>query len=183
MILGLDVSTSITGATVLDGDGHCIYNEFWDTRNKKHFPSLYNKASHISERLQELKSRYDIQFVFIEQSLQSFRSGFSSAQTLSTLSRFNGMTSLLCWQIFEKQPELLSAQSARKSVGIVVPKGQKAKQKSFEFVLASEPSFVVEYTKSGNPKPGTMDKSDSWVIAKAGYNECLKKNLVSLREA
>ena len=32
MILGLDVSTSITGATLLNNKGEVIYNEAWDTR-------------------------------------------------------------------------------------------------------------------------------------------------------
>ena len=37
MILGLDVSTSITGATLLDKDNNIIFNEAWDTRKFKDF--------------------------------------------------------------------------------------------------------------------------------------------------
>ena len=74
------------------------------------------------------------------------------------------------------KPEMLSAATARKSLGIKVSRGENAKQKSFDIVLANEPSFVVEYTRNGNPKPGTMDKSDSWVIAKAGYKSCTVKS-------
>ena len=37
MILGLDISTSITGATVLDSTGKILYNEAWDTRKFKYF--------------------------------------------------------------------------------------------------------------------------------------------------
>lgn len=176
MILGLDISTSITGATVLDKNGLCIYNEFWDTRNKKHFPTIYHKAHFVKARLQELYNNHKFEQVFVEQSLQSFRSGFSSAQTLSTLSRFNGMVSWMCWDLFGQEPQMIAATSARKQVGIKVSKGEKGKQKSFDFVLANEPTFIVEYTKSGNVKPGIMDKSDSWVIAKAGYNLCTVKN-------
>ena len=51
-----------------------------------------------------------------------------------------------------------------------VPRGQNSKIKSFEFVLDNEPSFVVEYTKKGNLKPGVTDRSDSWIIARAGLN-------------
>jgi len=174
MILGLDISTSITGASLIQS-GKIIETAFWDTRNKKHFPTLYKKALCIETNLRNLCRNYQIKSVFIEQSLHSFRSGFSSAQVLSTLSRFNGMVSLLCNQVFDTDPEMLSATSARKSVGITVPKGQKAKQVSFDFVVANEPNFVVEYTRYGNPKPGMMDKSDSWVIAKSGYIFCLKK--------
>ena len=35
-ILGLDISTSITGATVIQ-DGEILKTEFWDTRNKNKF--------------------------------------------------------------------------------------------------------------------------------------------------
>ena len=174
MILGLDISTSITGVTGLDMSGTCVYNEYWDTRNKNHFPTIYHKAHHVKERLQSLP--YKFEHIFVEQSLQSFRSGFSSAQTLSTLSRFNGIVSWVCWDEFELMPEMLAATSARKQVGIKVSKGEKGKQKSFDFVLANEPTFIVEYTKNGNVKPGIMDKSDSWVIAKAGYSLCIAKN-------
>ncbi|OUW10961.1 MAG: hypothetical protein CBD26_03475 [Candidatus Pelagibacter sp. TMED166] len=169
MILGLDISTSITGVTVIDENGNCLYNEMWDTRNKKHFPNLYRKARFIKNKLLDVDDGFCIEKIYIEQSLQSFRSGFSSAKTLSTLSRFNGIVSWLCVETFEIEPEMIAASSARKKVGVKIQKGEKAKEKSFQFVLANEPSFVVEYTKNGNPKPGTMDKSDSWIIAKAGY--------------
>ena len=46
IILGLDISTSITGATVIQ-DGQIKESFFWDTRNKKKFPSLYDKAAFI----------------------------------------------------------------------------------------------------------------------------------------
>jgi len=174
VILGLDISTSITGITVLDMNGTCVYNEYWDTRNKNHFPTIYHKAHHIKAKLLDLPYRFE--HIFVEQSLQSFRSGFSSAKTLSTLSRFNGIVSWVCWDEFGLMPEMLAATSARKQVGIKVSKGEKGKQKSFDFVLANEPTFIVEYTKNGNVKPGIMDKSDSWVIAKAGYNLCIAKN-------
>jgi hypothetical protein len=176
MILGLDVSTSITGVTVLDEDGTCVHNDYWDTRNKNKFPSMYEKALFVHNNLRSVAMEYQIGNIFIEQSLHSFKSGFSSAQTLSTLSRFNGIVSWHCYSIFKKKPEMLAATSARKQVGIKVSRGENAKQKSFDFVLANEPTFVVEYTRHGNPKPGVMDKSDSWVIAKAGHLLCSAKN-------
>tara|TARA_B100000035_G_scaffold249865_1_gene218747 strand:- start:150 stop:680 length:531 start_codon:yes stop_codon:yes gene_type:complete len=176
MILGLDISTSITGVTILDSNGHCLENQFWDTRNKNKFPTIYKKAMLVYNNLRSISMEYPITQIFIEQSLHSFRSGFSSAQTLSTLSRFNGIVSWHCYQIFKIEPEMISAATARKTVGIKVSRGENAKQKSFDFVVANEPTFVVEYTKNGNVKPGIMDKSDSWVIAKAGYDICIAKN-------
>ena len=45
MILGLDVSTSITGATMLNEEGEVIYNEAWDTRKYK---SFFRKVEEIN---------------------------------------------------------------------------------------------------------------------------------------
>jgi len=179
MILGLDISTSITGVTVLSNDGKVVFNEAWDFRNKKYFPTLFEKGHEIKELLYQLKLEHDIASVYIEQSLQSFRSGFSSAKTLSTLSRFNGIVSWLCYEVFELQPEYVAATSARKKCGIKIPKGVKAKQVVIQYVLDNVPSVLIEYTKHGNPKPHCFDKADSWVIAKAGYICQREKSLIS----
>ena len=165
MILGLDVSTSITGATLINDDGEIVYNEAWDTRKYKNF---FRKAEEISAKMDLLPATPTR--IFIEQSLQSFRSGFSSAKTLSTLSRFNGVVSWLCYRRYAIEPEYLAATSARKSCGITVPRGTKAKQVVLQFLLDNEDSFSVQYTKQGNPKPESYDKADSIVIARAGLN-------------
>lgn len=175
MILGLDISTSITGATVLDEEGNLLFCEAWDTRNKKKFPSLYEKATFVKKNLFELDKRFDVGYIYIEQSLQSFRSGFSSAKTLSTLSRFNGIVSWLCWDIFNLEPEMLSATSARKTAGVSIKRGENAKEKVLQFLLDTEPSFVIEYTKHGNPVAGSYDRADSLIIAKAGASVAFGK--------
>jgi len=174
MILGLDISTSITGVTVVDNDGKVVFNEAWDLRNKKYFPTLFHKGREVKELLRQIDDEFYISSIFIEQSLQSFRSGFSSAKTLSTLSRFNGIVSWLCYEIFEMQPEYIAATSARKKCGIKIPKGSKAKQVVMKYVIDNVPDVLISYTKQGNPKPGCYDMADSWVIARAGY-ECLKE--------
>jgi|TARA_R110000824_G_scaffold3634_2_gene17163 hypothetical protein len=176
MILGLDVSTSITGATVVDKGGNVIHNTAWDTRNKKYFPTLISKAAWLEARLIEIQKKYKIKEVYIEQSLQSFRSGFSSAQTLSTLSRYNGIISWICYQVFLLEPMYVAATTARKSCGIKIPRGSKAKQVVLEHLLDSEPAFSIEYTRQGNPKPDSYDRADSIIIAKAGYNLWKNKN-------
>lgn len=172
MICGLDISTSITGVTLLDNDGKIVYNEAWDTRKFKDF---FDKANFIRSKVSFLCDKYeDIEEIYIEQSLQSFRSGFSSAKTLSALSRFNGVVSWLMFQNTRIKPEYIAATTARKACGIKVPKGVKAKQKVIDFLLDNEPKFMVEYTKFGNVKPECFDKADSIIIARAGYN-CRQK--------
>ena len=177
IILGLDISTTVTGYSLINTDlsqSNCIVEFDGIHLSKK--KSLYDKADLIKKEFLSLSKNYKIDLIFAEESLQSFRRGLSSAKTLSTLSRFNGIVSWLCVETFEIEPEMIAASSARKKVGVKIQKGEKAKEKSFHFVLANEPSFVVEYTKNGNPRPGSMDKSDSWIIAKAGLLICNQKS-------
>ena len=167
MILGLDISTSITGYTILDHDGSLLVCDHIDLRKEKNF---FNKIQMVNTQLEELEIEYNIEHVYIEQSLQSFRSGFSSAQTLSLLSKINGIVSWLCYNMFYSgEPKYLAATSARKLCGIKIPKGQKAKAVSLQFVIDNVPGFDVEYTRHGNPRPGYADRSDSYVIARAGW--------------
>lgn len=175
MILGLDISTSITGATVIDDKGEILYCESWDLRNKNRFRSLFEKSKYVRDKIRELEDLFYIDKIYIEQSLQSFRSGFSSAKTLSTLSRFNGIVSWLCYEIFELEPEYIAATSARKKCGIKIPRGTKAKEVVIKYVIDNIPGVPITYTKHNNPKPGCYDKADSWVVARAGWLQCQEK--------
>ena len=166
MILGLDISTSITGYTILDSSGEIMVCDHIDLRKEKNF---FKKIQIVNSRLEDIVKRYEVKAVYVEQSLQSFRSGFSSAQTLSLLSKINGIVSWLCYNLFDGEPKYLAATSARKLCGIKVPKGQKAKAVSLQFVVDNVPAFDVEYTRHGNPKAGYADRSDSYVIARAGW--------------
>ena len=176
MLLGLDVSTSITGYTVVDDDSNIILNGAWDFRNKRKFTNIFSKAKRVHLGLVELQSilekkigdHHAIDKIYIEKSLQSFRSGFSSAKTLSTLSSFNGIVSWLCYEVYNSTPEYIAATSARKKCGLKIPKGVKAKDIVIKHLIDNEPGFAIEYTRNGNPKPYCFDMADSIIIARAG---------------
>ena len=172
MILGLDVSTSITGVSVLDDNGTLLFNEAWDTRNKNKFKDVYSKAKHVHLKLKDISNAYNIERVFIEQPFMFFSSGGSSAKTMASLQRFNGMISWMCCDIFNHTPEHLSAAESRKLAGVRVPRGENAKIAVLNFIVDNEPSFKLSYTKFGNPKPECFDKADSLVVARAGYEVC-----------
>lgn len=175
MILGLDISTSITGVCVLDENNEIIFNDYLDTRKLKCF---FDKTEKIRDSLRELAGKYQIKHIYVEQSLQSFRSGFSSAKTLSTLSRFNGVVSWLCYEIWKVKPEYVAAISARKICGIRIPRGEKAKEVVIKYLLDNEESFVVEYTRHGNIKQHYYDMADSIIIARAASKIMLDKQNV-----
>jgi|TARA_R110001583_G_scaffold53397_11_gene164757 Holliday junction resolvasome RuvABC endonuclease subunit len=168
MIIGLDISTSITGYCILDGEGEIIRADVWDTRNKNKFESFFEKAELIKEGLQEIKAQYPIQNVFIEKPFMFFGSGGSSAKTMASLQRFNGIVSWICYEVFAKKPVYFTAQQARKANNIKLIKKENTKKQILEWVLDKYPDFSIEYTHKGNPKPKYFDIADAIVIAKAG---------------
>ena len=178
MILGVDISTSITGFAIV-ADGSLLYYDSIDLRKYKNF---FEKAEVIKNKLMDIfeayqcnndtlcgESSYPIEHIYIEQSLHMFMSGKSSAKTLSTLQRFNGTVSWLLYELFEIEPTFIAASSARKQAGITVPRGSKSKEVVLEYVGNNIQNFQYELTKAGNPKPGTYDRADSIILAKAAF--------------
>ena len=179
MILGVDVSTSITGLAIV-ADGSIVYYDSVDLRKYK---NVFEKGVVLKEKIVDLyeayqfsneefflgNSKYPIEHIYIEQPFTFFNSGGSSAKTMATLQKFNGIVSWFLYEIFEMQPNYVLAQSARKTVGIKVPSGEKAKAVVLKYLLDTEPAFNVEYTKQGNPKPESYDRADAIIVAKAGY--------------
>jgi hypothetical protein len=142
MILGIDISTSITGFAII-AEGEIVFYDSVDLRKYKNF---FQKAERIKEAIFNIFDNYQfdrednhwlevdqenankINHIYIEQSLHMFMGGKSSAKTLSTLTRFNGIVSWLLYEMFEMEPKFIGSTSARKHAGIKVPRGQKAKQ-------------------------------------------------------
>jgi len=169
MILGLDVSTSITGYAVLDYEGKIIRCGAWDMRNKNRFKDHFEKAVFIKDEICLMKAQLPIQNIHIEQPFTFFNSGGSSATTMASLQKFNGIVSWICYDIFNIIPQYLTAGEARKACGIRILRGQKAKKVVIRWLLKEEPDFKVEYTSQGNPKPKYYDMADSLIIAKAAH--------------
>ncbi len=55
MILALDISTSITGAAVLDDGGKIVHCEAWDTRNSNKYSNLLLKAKRDRKKNERAK--------------------------------------------------------------------------------------------------------------------------------
>lgn len=170
--MGLDISTSITGLAIVDDNGKIVHTESVDTRNSNKYIDLFSKVREVKRKLENIKHAFQINEIFIEQSLQMFRPGMSSAKTLSTLSKCNGMVSWVCYEIFEIKPQYIAATSARKLNGITVPRGSKSKEVVLQHLVDTEKDFVVEYTAKGNPKPNYYDIADAIIIARSGQIKC-----------
>ncbi len=180
MVLGIDISTSITGFAIV-ADDQLVYYDSVDLRK---FKDVFDKTIALKEKLLDLyemyqcdnegtirigNSQFPIEHIYIEQPFTFFNSGGSSGKTMAALQKFNGIVSWNVFELFEIKPKFIGASSARKTAGIKVPRGKKAKQVVLEHLLETEPAFKIEYTRHGNPKPESYDRADAIIIAKAGY--------------
>ena len=174
MLLALDISTSCTG--------YCLFNEdelidigYIDLSKHK---GLYEKAKHVKTRIFELGSKYRINRVVVEENLQAFRPGLSSAKTLMTLAQFNGVVRWICHEHLFVEIVAINVNTARKSVGLKIDKKDKSKttkEKVLDWVSADDASikWPTKILKSG-PSKGqkricneAYDMADAYVIGKA----------------
>jgi hypothetical protein len=149
--------------------------------------SPYDKAQRVSDTLSNLMIRYNITHVFIEENLQAFRPGLSSAKTLLTLARFNGVVSYICSQVFDSPPIFLNVNAARKSVGLKIIRkskgGKETKHQVIEWVTSAlerqgiSHHWPTRILKSGPRRGqqeldrGCFDMADAYVIATAGLKD------------
>lgn len=181
-VMGLDISTSITGCTVLDasipvidGGHHIIAMDHVEF--KKH-PTLWNKADHIRKVFETwaLDVRFhNIDKLYVEAAMMRFTPGQSSADTISTLLRFNGLCTYLAREIFKVEPEYLAVGSARKLCGLKMQQkdksgGKNQKEQTFDAMMATDLKHIVwpKKKRSENIVDYARDIVDSYVIARGG---------------
>ena len=178
LTLGLDVSTACTGWAVINPDDTYVAMGAIDLSKDV---GVYDKAIAVRMELNRLLLKYPITRVYIEENLQSFRRGFSSAKTLSTLARFNGIVSFLAFEVFDIEPVHLNVNAARKALGLkLVSKkngGAGTKVQVLEWVQQDikrkqhDIQWPAKQLKSG-PRKGLVvletkcyDMADAYVIA------------------
>lgn len=170
MILGLDISTSIIGVCVMK-DNKIVKTDYIDLRKVDGF---LHKAKAVEDYLKASIKSQKIEYIFIEEALMFFRKGGSTAKTMATLQRFNGIVSWLCFDILGLEPQYITPISARSKCGIKVPRGKKAKEVVMEHFLESK-EFEIDYTRYGNVQKYCYDIADAVVISRAGHYLLLEK--------
>jgi len=179
VILGLDVSTSCIGWCLLQtSDGSLVDAGYIPLKDLR---CMFSKAQRAHETLMTLVDKYGIEAIAIEENLQAFRPGFSSAKTLITLARFNGIVSWLSYKCTNLQPDFINVNHARKSVGLKIDRKSSlsTKEQVFEWAQKNMDDFSwpTKTLKSG-PRKGHVifddccyDISDAFVIARAYVND------------
>jgi hypothetical protein len=133
---------------------------------------FFEKCVEVKKYLDDLKKSHLLQNIFIEQDLQAFRPGLSSASTINTLARFNGAVTFMAYQTFMIRPDLINVTKARSAVGLKInhkDKSKTTKEKIFDWV-SGEITFDWPKKKTGTVKTSCYDMSDAYVICRAGIN-------------
>ena len=177
--LGLDISTSCTGYCLFNTEGRLLDVGGIRLNNKK---SLFSRVTDVSRILNKVCEEKNIKNVYIEENLQAFRPGLSSAKTLLTLARFNGMISYEVYSMTGLDPIYVNVNSARKLVGLKIDRKSDltTKDQVYEWVCQdlkktnTNIAWPFKILKSGPRKgqqildPSAYDMSDAYVICKAG---------------
>jgi len=178
--IGLDISTSIVGMSLFLGENLVKLMHVDLTKTK----CMFDKASKFEEEFKQKiftdveGNNLDIKDIYIEDTLQSFSRGLSSARTLMQLSRFNGIVSNIVFRITKIKPVFINVNTARKSLGIKIDKNsdKDKKEQIMDWVDAdlggyNWPTKII----SRGPNKGRVkyekfcdDIADAYVICKAG---------------
>ena len=173
MIIGLDISTSVVGVCILGPEVKLLSLNYINLEKEK---SIFDKASKFKSELLSLTKGFEIKKIGIEENLQAFRPGLSSAKTIVTLARFNGICSYISQEVLRLTPEFVNVNSARKNLGVKIDRksDKNTKEQIQEFVSNLEPSFdwPTKILKSGPRKnlevliKECYDMADAYVIAR-----------------
>lgn len=174
--LGLDLATGTAGICLVDSSTEAL--ELLDAIHMPAGVHLFDKADFCLEEIAKHVNGRPVNKIFVEASMKMFMPGFSSADTLITLSRFNCLVSYLTKKALGALVVDVNVTSARKAIGFTNTRADKrpVKEKVFEFVLALHPEFPWKkhLGQRGKNKnlwvydDGMKDAADSWVVCVGG---------------
>lgn len=169
-ICGLDLSTSCVGVSLLNKDGTFHSIHYVDLKKIKNFNS---KVDALMEFLiHKLTLPEDVEF-YIETPLLAFAMKSSMASTIILLQRFNACVCYCIFKAFGINPIHISAATARKTIGLSIPKAGKKQAKplvlNFVRQLDMIPEDFWKLKKTGKPKDFCYDAADSFIIALAAF--------------
>lgn len=183
-VLGLDVSTSNVGICLMDSKGpQDVRNLLAIAVPMSKVKGLYAKSCVIQDVLHDVSRQHKVDLIVIEESLQAFRSRMSSAKTISTLNRFNGIVSFISRSIFDVPVCLGNVISVRKAVGISIDKKSDLNTKEQVLHWTKQRPEMLEFDwptkilKSGPRKgekidePFCFDIADAFVMALWGCTQ------------
>lgn len=167
---GFDISTSVIGWAIFRNGSYFDsgYIKFKQGQN------LYEKADFFSSFVSEKFDSHPPSKVLVEQPKLGFST--STAKTLSTLQRFNGIASYVIYERSGVVPEMVDERNARKAAGLKIvrfAKNDKNKIKDKHQVGNQVirfdwfPKDRIQYKKTGKIKDEIYDETDAIILCLA----------------
>lgn len=180
--LGLDISTSCTGWAVTEVHESVPVNVKLGHVRLDKYDCLMTKADAMRDALVQLHKEHRFSRIYVEENMQAFRPGASSAQTIMKLAKFNGIVSYLAYLTTGVTPKNVNVNQARKTLGISLKRekecGIPTKEQVFSWVkrhsLLDAYQWPSRVLNTGPRKGQTVlescvyDMSDAFVIALSG---------------
>ena len=174
-ILGLDISTSVLGLTIVEGNKETCDIVYMNHIEFKDCSDMWEKVEKFARFLESMTNDNPpcLNAVYVEDALMRFRPGFSSANTIMVLVKFNALCSFQARNHFSMNPKFVASQSARKLCGIKTKSkkicGKVVKEQVFDWAVAGPlKDKKFEMTRTGKYKSWNYDEVDSYVVARAG---------------
>jgi hypothetical protein len=175
-ILGLDVSTNCIGICLLN-NSDIVFISYIDVSKLK---NLLEKAKYFENFIIDFFKKHDLKeiCICIEEPNLAYRPGMSTANTISTLNKFNGMIQYIMSNF--GSIETVMATSARKNIGLKILPEKKCGIKTKEQVknyFENKTSIIFngKQLKNGPRKDKIIfnekyyDAIDAWVVALSYY--------------
>lgn len=178
--IGLDISTSIVGVCVLEHKTNKLIDLFPIKMTSTKFNDIWDKSLFFeTEIIKKINPTWTLKRIFVEEAMKRFAPGFSSADTIITLAKMNGIACFSMLKTYGVKPTFVNVNTGRAQLGIKINRKDKTKstkEKVFEQVLLLNPSFSWEQhiAKTGK-SVGKMvydrhnqDMADAWVVCRSG---------------
>lgn len=147
--------------------------------NTSKLKTLWDKADEAKNQLKSMFLGMSFSKIFVEESAKRFAPGFSSADTLFTLAKFNGIISYVAREITGITVTDINVNTARKILGLKIDRTNKSKttkEKVREQVMLLYPNLPLKthVAKTGKSKGQVItdkaveDELDSFVVCKGG---------------
>lgn len=170
MILGWDVSTSAIGVCLRDGSGSTVeFGVIYPQGETQHLKQI-SAARQVDEFCRRVCRTFRVEPSslrhFVEDRLGGFTGGKTTRQTLMALAAMNAVISFVLSG--HGTVTHIPPVSAKRIVGLVVPKGGDKKVEVIRLVRSREASFPYAETAAGNYARGIDDMADAWLNAEVG---------------
>jgi len=168
-VLGCDISTTTIGISIIS-DNKLILIDYIKPEGENFIEKIESAKKQFLEKV-----TISIDKIITEKPNIQFKSGFSSAQILATILRFNGTVLYFLFQNFKIIPiEAMATTMRKRVIGIGrYPTGTDTKEEILKFVCNQEPQIsnwpLVERGKNkGQLAKECYDMADSYICAKYG---------------